>query len=174
MIPDRSQLLTQKLGIKFDEVKTNKNATMGTSARPMNAEEISYLTRLINQGYHLFRKRVADGRKLTIDQVEAIAQGHVFLGQDAVKINLVDELGGLEKAVAKAAKLAKLSEYYTNDYPEASDFFDQMLSSATGGNYLDEQLRLGLGEYYEPFMLLKSINQQSMIQARLPFFLNIK
>ena len=174
MIPDRSQLLTQKLGIKFDEVKTNKNATMGTSARPMNAEEISYLTQLINQGYNLFRKRVADGRKLTIDQVETIAQGHVFLGQDAVKIKLVDELGGLDKAVAKAAKLAKLNEYYTSDYPESSDFFDQLLSSAAGGNYLDEQLRLGLGEYYEPFMLLKSINQQSMIQARLPFFLNIK
>lgn len=174
MIPDRSQLLTQKLGIKFDEIKTNKNATMGTSARPMNAEELSYIAQYINRGYNLFRKRVADGRKLTTAQVEAIAQGHVFLGQDALKIKLVDELGGLDKAIAKAAKLAKLDEYYTSDYPGESSFFDQLLAATEGGNYLDEQLRLGLGEYYEPFLLLKSMNRRSMIQARLPFFLNIK
>ncbi len=174
IIPDRSQLLTQKLGIKFDEIKTNKNATMGTSARPMNAEELAYIAQYINRGYNLFRKRVADGRKLTIAQTEAIAQGHVFLGQDALKIRLVDELGGLDKAIAKAAKLAKLDEYYTSDYPGKSDFFDQLLAATEAGNYLDEQLRLGLGEYYEPFLLLKSMSQQNMIQARLPFFLNIK
>lgn len=174
MIPDHSQLLTQKLGIKFDEIKTNKNATMGTPARPMSAEELSYLTQYISRGYNLFRQRVADGRKLTTAQVEAIAQGHVFLGQDALKIKLVDELGGLEKAIAKAAKLAKLDEYYTSDYPGKSDFLDQLMAATEKDNYLDEQLRLGLGGFYEPFLLLKSMNQQNMMQARLPFFLNIK
>jgi len=174
MIPDRSQLLTQKLGIKFDEVKTNKNALFGTSARPMNADEIALMTGYINRGYNLFRSRVAEGRKMTTNQVEEIAQGHVFLGQDALKIKLVDELGGLDKAVAKAAKLAKLDAFYTIDYPEPADWIDQLLASASSGSYLDEQLRANLGEYYEPFMLLKTMNQQSMLQARVPFWMNIK
>lgn len=174
MIPDRSQLLTQKLGIKFDEVKTNKNSLFGTGARPMNAEEISYMTAYIDRGYNLFRQRVATGRKMTTDQVEAIAQGHVFLGQDALKIKLVDELGGLDKAVAKAAKLAKINEYYTSEYPAPLSFTDQLLAETGSGNYLDEQLRAFLGEYYEPFLLLKTMNRQDVIQARIPFYLNIK
>ena len=113
IIPDRSQLLTQKLGIKFDEVKTNKNSTFGTSARPMNVEESGYLQHYINRGYHLFRSRVADGRHLTTNQVEQIAQGHVFTGEDALKIKLVDQLGGIDAAVAKAAQLAKLTDRQT-------------------------------------------------------------
>lgn len=174
MIPDRSQLLTQKLGIKFDEVKTNKNSTFGTSARPMNNEEISYLTQYINRGYSLFRKRVADGRKLTIAQVQEIAQGHVFLGQDALKIKLVDELGGIDNAIAKAAKLAKMKEYHTESYPAPAGIFKQLMNATQKGNYLDDQMRLCLGDYYEPFMLLKSMNQQSAIQARVPVYFNIK
>lgn len=174
MIPDRSQLLTQKLGIKFDEVKTNRNATFGTSARPMNAEEIGYLTKYIDRGYALFRKRVADGRKMTINQVEAVAQGHVFLGQEALKLKLVDELGGLDKAVSKAAHLAKLDDYHTASYPAPADFFEQLTGAVGGGNYLDEQMRSTMGQYYEPFMLLKTMNQQNMIQARMPYCLHIR
>lgn len=174
MIPDRSQLLTQKLGIKFDEVKTNRNALMGSNARPMNEEEIGYLTRYIDRGYNLFRKRVADGRKMSINQVEEIAQGHVFLGQDALKIKLVDELGGLEKAIAKAAKLAKIDKYHTSNYPEGDDWLEQLFKMTGGGNYLDEQMRTALGDYYELFALLKTMNQQNMVQARIPFYLNIR
>jgi protease-4 len=174
MIPDRSQLLTQKLGIKFDEVKTNKNSTMGTSARPMNEEEIGYLQNYITRGYSLFRQRVADGRKLNVNDVEKIAQGHVFLGQDAMKIKLVDQLGGLDVAVAKAAKLAKMKEYYTCSYPEQADWLSELMSASSNSNYLDEQMRAAMGEYYEPFMLLKQMNQLDAIQARIPFFLNVK
>lgn len=173
-IPDRSELMTKKLGLKFDEVKTNKNAAFGTSSRPFNAEEISYLQSYINRGYQLFRKRVADGRKMTIEQVETIAQGHVFTGADALKIKLVDELGGLDKAIAKAAQLAKIDEYYTNNYPAPPSIFDQLMNQAKGGNYLDDQLRVALGEYYQPFMLMREANQMSPVQARLPYFLNIK
>ena len=173
-IPDRSELMTKKLGLKFDEVKTNKNAAFGTSSRPFNAEELSYLQSYINRGYLLFRKRVADGRKMTIEQVEAIAQGHVFTGADALKIKLVDELGGLDKAIAKAAQLAKIDEYYTNNYPAPPSIFDQLMNQAKGGNYLDDQLRVALGEYYQPFMLMREANQMSPVQARLPYFLNIK
>ena len=111
---------------------------------------------------------------MSINQVESIAQGHVFLGQDALKIKLVDELGGLDQAVAKAAKLAKVNTYHTNGYPAAPDVLDQLMAATNTGNYLDEQLRSGLGEYYEAFSLLKTLDQQNMIQARVPFELNIR
>ena len=174
VIPDRSELMTKKLGLKFDEVKTNRNAAFGSSSRPFNAEELGYLQSYINRGYQLFRKRVADGRKMTVDQVEAIAQGHVFTGEDALKIKLVDELGGLDKAVAKAAQLAKVDEYYTAAYPTQPSLFEQLMNQANGGNYLDEQLRVTLGEYYKPFMLMREASQMSPVQARLPYYLNIR
>lgn len=174
MFPDVSGLLTQKLGVKFDEVKTNRNSGFGTLARPFNAEEMSYIEKYIDRGYTLFRHRVATGRKMSVEQVEKVAQGHVWLGQDALKIKLVDELGGLDKAVAKAAKLAKLDEYHTYSYPGKADWLEQLTNTVSGGSYIDEQMRLTLGEYYEPFMLLKNINKQNAIQARVPFMLNIR
>ena len=176
MFPDMSELLTQKLGVKFDEVKTNKNSGFGTPARPFSAEEMAYLDKMIDRGYKLFRKRVADGRKMSVDAVEAIAQGHVWLGQDALKIKLVDQLGGLDDAVKKAAELAKLSEYHTKSYPAPAEFMEQLLKASTnaGDNYLDARLRSTLGEYYEPFMLLRNINKQDAIQARIPFYMNLR
>ncbi|MBQ7421030.1 MAG: signal peptide peptidase SppA, partial [Prevotella sp.] len=174
MFPDMSGLLTQKLGLKFDEAKTNKNSAFGTPARPFTAEEMSYLETYIDRGYKLFRKRVADGRKMTSEQVETIAQGHVWLGQDALKIKLVDELGGLDAAITKAAKLAKLDSYHSNAYPAPIDWLDQLMADVQGGTYLDEQLRMTLGEYYDPFMLLRNINKQSAIQARVPYYITLK
>ena len=175
MFPDVSNLLTQKLGVKFDEVKTNKNAGFGAMSRPFNEEEMSYLNAYIDRGYNLFRSRVAEGRKMSVEEVEKIAQGHVWLGQDALKIKLVDQLGDLDEAIAKAAQLAKLKEYHPAYYPGKADWMTQLMESTTGkGSYLDEQLRLTLGELYEPMMLLKNINQHNAIQARIPFEMNIK
>lgn len=174
MFPDFSGLLTEKLGVKFDEVKTNKHSAFGTPARPFNEEEMRYLNNYIDRGYALFRSRVAQGRKIKVEQVEKIAQGRVWLGQDALKVKLVDELGGLDKAVAKAAQLAKLKEYHTAAYPGKTSWVDQLLNNLSGESYINAQARQALGEYYEPFMLMKDINNQSAIQARIPFKLNIK
>jgi len=174
MFPDVSGLLTDKLGIKFDEVKTNKHAAFGTIARPFNEEEMAMLDQYIGRGYELFRKRVADGRKLSVEAVEEIAQGRVWLGNDALGIKLVDAIGSLDDAVKKAAQLAKLDEYHTASYPAPADWMEQLLGMTDKGSYLDEQMRASLGEYYEPFNYLKGINKQSAIQARLPYFLHIK
>ena len=176
MFPDFSGLLTQKLGVKFDEVKTNKNAGFGTMARPFNEEEMGYLNAYIDRGYKLFRKRVADGRKQSPEAIEEIAQGHVWLGKDALGIKLVDQLGSIDDAVKKAAELAKLDQYFTSSYPGEVDVFDQIMDSMsdTGGNYLDAKMRATLGDFYEPFMLIKNIDKQNAIQARLPFYLNIR
>lgn len=174
MFPDVSGLLTDKLGIKFDEVKTNKHAAFGTIARPFNEEEMALLDQYIGRGYELFRKRVADGRKLSVEAVEEIAQGRVWLGNDALGIKLVDAIGSLDDAVKKAAQLAKLDEYHTASYPAPADWMDQILNTTNKNSYLDEQMRATLGEYYEPFNYMKGINRQSAIQARLPYFLHIK
>lgn len=175
MFPDASGLLTEKLGVKFDEVKTNKNSGFGTMARPFSEEEMGYLSAYIDRGYKLFRQRVADGRRLSTDAVEKIAQGRVWLGQDALKIKLVDQLGGLDDAVAKAAKLAKVNDYYTAEYPAKASWMDDLLDNGfSSGSYIDEQMRMTMGEYYSTFMLLKSINRQSAIQARMPYVITIK
>ena len=174
MFPDFSGLLTEKLGVKFDEVKTNKHAAFGTVARPFNAEELALLDQYIGRGYELFRKRVADGRKQSVEQIEEIAQGRVWLGNDALGIKLVDAIGSLDDAVKKAAELAKLKEYHTTGYPEPTDWWENLLEQGNNGSYLDSELRQALGEYYEPLRLVKTINRQSAIQARLPYFLNIQ
>ena len=90
-IPEASELMRKKLGLHFDEVKTNKHTTMmasvfGMLSRPFDAEEMAMMQNYINRGYSLFRKRVADGRKQSIDQIEKVAQGHVWLGQDALRL----------------------------------------------------------------------------------------
>lgn len=174
-IPDMSGLITQKLGVKFDEVKTNRNSTFGNvMARPFNNEELDYLQAYVNRGYQLFRQRVADGRRQKTTDIEKVAQGRVWLGSDALKIKLVDELGGLNQAVAKAASLAKLKEYHTKNYPAVPSWTEQLMASAGRNNYLDEQLRLTLGDLYEPFVMLRSVNEREVLQARIPFVLNIK
>ena len=134
---------------------------------------MAYLNQYINRGYKLFRHRVAEGRKKTDNQIEKIAQGHVYSGQDAMKIGLVDQLGGLDVAITKAAQLAKLSNHSIASYPAPKSIFEQIIQESTPNNYLDEQLRANLGDLYEPFTLLKTLNHQSAIQARLPYYPNI-
>lgn len=176
VIPDFSGLVTTKLGVRFDEVKTNRNSTFGNlMARPFNAEETAMLQASVNRGYSLFRQRVADGRHLTIESIEKIAQGRVWLATDALNIKLVDQLGGIDDAVKKAAQLAKLKEYYTSDYPAAASWIDNLLNSMTSsGTYLDTQLRQTLGELYQPFTVLRSIDKREAIQARIPYAISIK
>lgn len=176
VIPDFSGLVTTKLGVRFDEVKTNRNSTFGNlMARPFNAEEKAMLQASVNRGYNLFRQRVADGRHLPIESVEKIAQGRVWLATDALNIKLVDQLGGIDDAVKKAAELAKLKEYYTSDYPAAASWMDNLLNSMTSsGTYLDAQLRQTLGELYQPFTVLRSIDKREAIQARIPYAISIK
>ena len=176
MFPDVRGLLTDKLGLKFDQVKTNKYSNFGTTSRPFNEEEMQYLTNMIDRGYKTFTKRVSDGRKIPVERVYEIAEGRVWLGQDALKIKLVDGIGGIEQAVAKAAELAKVKEYRTKTYPAKADMFESLLNRASseGGNYLDGKLRSTLGEYYAPFMFLKQLDRQDAIQARMPINVVIK
>ncbi|MBR1505147.1 MAG: signal peptide peptidase SppA [Prevotella sp.] len=174
MFPDFSGLLTEKLGVKFDEVKTNKHSAFGTMARPFNAEEMALLDQYIGRGYELFRKRVADGRKQPVEKIEEVAQGRVWLANDALNIKLVDAIGSLDDAVKKAAKLAKLDEYHTASYPDKSDWLSNLMDMGSKGSYLDTEMRATLGEYYEPLRFVKNLNKRNAIQARMPYYLDIR
>ena len=176
--PDFSDLMTKKLGFKYDEVKTNRNSTYASAgmSRPWSAEEIATMQNYVNRGYSLFRNRVAEGRKMSTEQVEKIAQGRVWLGTDAKKIKLIDGFGGLSDAIDKAAELAHLSSYQAVEYPALAGWMEQLLDMAGGnkGTYLDEQLRLALGDLYQPFIMIRNMKEKEPIQAALPYVLNIQ
>ena len=177
-IPDFSDLMTKKLGFKYDEVKTNRNSAYASAgmSRPWSAEEIATMQNYVNRGYSLFRKRVAEGRKMSTEQVEKIAQGRVWLGTDAKNIKLIDGFGGLSDAIDKAAELAHLSSYQAVEYPAMAGWMEQLLDMAGGnkGTYLDEQLRLALGDLYQPFIMIRNMKEKEPIQAALPYVLNIQ
>lgn len=174
MVPDASGLLTDKLGLHFDMVKTNKSADFGTMARGFNPEEGAAMQAYVERGYKLFLNRVAAGRKMTTAQVDSIGQGRVWTGQQALGIGLVDKLGNLEDAVAYAAKLAKLKKYSTADYPAPASWMDSMKSDLEGDSYLERKARLALGEYYAPLTLLPQLQAGNYLQARIPFAPNLK
>lgn len=177
-LPDFSDLMTKKLGFKYDEVKTNRNSayTSAGMSRPWSAEEIATMQNYVNRGYSLFRKRVAEGRKMSTEQVEKIAQGRVWLGTDAKDIKLIDGFGGLSDAIDKAAELAHLSSYQAVEYPAMAGWMEQLLDMAGGnkGTYLDEQLRLALGDLYQPFIMIRNMKEKEPVQAALPYVLNIQ
>lgn len=173
MIPDISELVTQKIGLKFDAVKTNALSDMGTMSRPMNAEESRLMQAMVERGYETFTGRVAIGRKMPIEKVKTIAEGRVWTGEQAKELGLVDKLGNLSDAVKAAAKLAKVEKYNTVDYPAPEPWFTQFLNDQKSG-YLDAELRNTLGEYYTTFSLLRNLRNQDRLQMRLPFDPNIK
>ena len=172
---DRSELYTKKLGINYAEVKTNRNSVFGASGHPFTPEQLSLLQNNVNRGYMLFKKRVAEGRKMTMEQVENIAQGRVWLGQDAIKLKLVDQLGGLDDAIVKAAKLAKMNDYETVSYPSPLSTWEQLLGSYIGGDdLLNGKMQAYLGEFYEPFKIINDAKHMDKVQARMPYIIKIK
>lgn len=168
---DRSKLYTQLLGMKFDEVKTNRNSVMNAQGHFLTDEQFNIVQRSVERGYRLFKKRVAEGRHMTMDQVEAVAQGHVYLGSDALRIRLVDALGNLDTAIRKAAKLAKLDAYDVKRYPEQPSLLNQLLDMDDNmDSYLNSKLRLLMGDMYEPLKMKYELETMGRVQARLPFF----
>lgn len=169
MSPDFSELLTDKLGIKFDEVKTNKYSTFGNPSRPFSNDEMARINVYIERGYNDFRECVSKGRSKSVADVEKIAQGRVWTGDDAVRIGLVDELGGLDDAVKKAAELAELDKWHTKSYPAMPDIWERLMSDLSGVDDVSSRVKAALGDCYYPLMLLNHISKdkQSVAQARL-------
>ena len=168
MIPDATELLTDKLGLSFDVVKTNAHSDFGAMGRPLNESECRLMQAYINQGYELFPGRVAQGRNISQDSVKAVAEGRVWTGEQAMKIGLVDKLGNLNDAIAAAAKAAKIEKYSVGRYPEPAPWFASLLQEKKA-DYMDSQMRSALGEFYPAFSLIRDLKNQDAIQARMTF-----
>jgi protease-4 len=173
MIPDLSELLTQKLGLSFDVVKTNALSDFGSIRRPFNEKECRLMQAYVNKGYELFTGRVAQGRGLAQDSVKAIAEGRVWTGEQALKIGLVDKLGNLDDAVKEAAKIAKIEKYTVGQYPDIEPWYMELLNK-NSEDYMESHIRALLGDYYSAFSLIRTVKNQNPIQARIPFDPNIR
>ena len=170
MVPDASGLLVDKLGLHFDVVKTNEAADFGASGRPFSPAEAAAMQGYVNRGYALFLSRVAAGRKMKTEEVDRIAQGRVWTGNQALKIKLVDKLGTLDDAVAEAARRAKVKDYAVASYPAQASWMDNLMQQMQGDDYLEQKLQVSLGEYYAPLRFIRSLrNKRDMIQARIMF-----
>ncbi len=172
LIPNASTLVSDKLGVTWDGVTTNKygNYENDMIFSKDNADVMKYMQSYVDRGYDTFLGIVAEGRSMTKEQVNEIGQGRVWVGSDAIGIKLVDQLGSLDDAVKKAAELVESEEYYTADYPAKTDWFDSLLSTdEEKGSYLDAELKATLGELYEPVMELRRDMSRNRLQARLPF-----
>ncbi len=174
LIPNASGLITDKLGITFDGVTTNKYTDYETDlVLGKNPDEaMKYLQTYIDRGYQSFLNIVSEGRGMKPAEVDSIAQGRVWLATDALKIKLVDKLGSLDDAVKKAAELAKLDDYHTATYPAQGSWMDQFMPKENKGSYLDSKLQQELkalfGDLYEPMMELRQIVKDgSHVQARI-------
>lgn len=176
LVPNISELLTDKLGVTFDGVQTHKNTTAieNLTLKKDTEREMKFLQNSVNRGYDRFLKIVAEGRKKSVAQIHEVAQGRVWLAPDALKVGLVDEIGSLDDAVKKAAQLAKLQEYHTKNYPEPAPWYAKLMEQAEGKNYLDEELKTLLGDQYVQWTYLKTINKRNRIQAVMPYSIKMK
>lgn len=165
--------LTEKIGLDFDLVKTNRHSEGITLVRPMSPEQRELLQMNVNRTYELFVKRCADGRGMTPDAIKAIAEGRVWTGTDALEIGLVDQLGGLADAVALAAEAAGLESYGVAEFPEKEDFMTRLMKEMSV-SVEARVLRSALGTQYRYFKTLETLPQQCGVMALMPFEVEVK
>lgn len=173
MFPDVSKLVNEKLDIHIDGVKTNQLSDIGIINRPFNPEEQALIQNMVNEGYELFTKRCADGRNIPIEELKKIAEGRVWTGAMAKELNLVDELGGLDRAVAIAADTANVENYTILSYPAKEDIFTSLLN-INGERYIKSKVKNLLGNYGNAFMWMNHAAEADRLQARMPFEYQIK
>lgn len=166
--------LADKIGVNVDVVKTNRYADFGMLTRPMNDGEKGLLQMYVNQGYDLFLTRCSEGRGISKEELDKIAQGRVWTGSMAKELGLVDVLGGLDTALKIAIEKADVEGYTVISYPKKDSFLDALMNTKPD-NYIKAHLLKGtIGEVYQQFGALENFDKCDRIQARLPFELNIE
>ena len=171
VIPNIEGFMKNKIGITFDRVKTSQYADAPSSTRTMNATEQRFMQSGVDSVYHTFTSRVAKGRKKTIEYIDSIAQGRVWIGVDAVKVGLVDKIGNLNDALATAARMAKLKGYSTKSYPESKSFIEELITGYED-NIKTKAIKEEIGEaQWQVLQQVKTVKQiMGKTQARLPIF----
>lgn len=166
--------LTEKLGVNFDVVKTNPYADFGNLTRPMNDGEKGLMQMYVNNGYELFLTRCSNGRGISMEELDKIAQGRVWTGSTAKELGLVDELGGLDKALEIAIAKAGVDAYTVMSYPKKEGFLESLMNT-NPGNYIKSRMLNGkMSDMYRQFSIIENFDKIDRIQARVPFELNIQ
>jgi protease IV len=172
LVPNAEKLLEDKLGLTTEIVSTNKNSDFPSIVRPMNSYEKEVMQKSIEDVYSDFVGKVATGRKMNNTSVDSIGQGRVWSGTSALKIGLVDEIGGLKAAIKGAADLAGVDSYSVRELPVLEDPYTRILSQLTGEVKMNI-LKKELGESVRYFNMVQDIRDLTGIQARLPYFIDI-
>lgn len=172
MFPNPHKLLNDKLKLNFETVKTNKLADFGSMGRPFNNDERAIMQHHINQGYATFIKRCADGRNMSIESIEAIAQGRVWTGEMAMEIGLVDMLGDIEMAKEIAAEKAGIDSYTLINYPKEKGALDMFLNQAKE-NYIETRIGKIAGEFKSELNLIYNLENMHHLQARMPYEIHL-
>ncbi len=169
IIPNIQSFLKDKLGVAFDGVKTAPDADMFSITKPLSPMQKKFFQNQVDSIYSDFKTRVADGRKKSMDYIENIAQGRVWIGTTALQLGLVDRIGSLQDAITSAARLAKTSNYRLKEYPEPKSFFEQILGNYRRGIHV-KAMREELGsdglKIYNSLHKLKEMIGSA--QARMP------
>ncbi|MBO6051203.1 MAG: signal peptide peptidase SppA [Bacteroidales bacterium] len=174
VVPSFQRALKNKLGVTVDGVSTNKHSDAGGTMRPMNAEELAVYQEFIDDFYGVFTQRVADGRGMEQSAVDEIGQGRVWAGSDALKIGLVDALGNIDDAVAKAAELAKLENYKISYYPKKKDFWTKLMEKSSSDNNVQAFIKQELGDQYYIYQGLNQLKRAEGVQAMMPMQISIE
>ncbi|MBL7930316.1 MAG: signal peptide peptidase SppA [Bacteroidia bacterium] len=168
ILPNIQKLLDKKLGITVDTVNTNKYSDIGTGLRTVTEREYQFIQSSVEKVYDTFTKRVAEGRGISQAMVDSIGQGRVWTGADALKINLVDELGGLDDAIAYVVKKAKLKQFKTVELPKQKNPFDDFFGKKES-EFESKLMKNQLGSMYMYFRQVQNLIEMKGVQARLPF-----
>ena len=188
MIPNMTEMFEEKLGITFDTVKIGRYAMM--QANPMfyefNSDEEELIQTSVDETYMTFKEKVSEGRGLDIEYVDSIAQGRVWLGQKALNIGLVDEMGGLASAIEYGVEQANLGEYGVVEYPKAKSLQEKIAEILSGDSEEDDKVSMvsaillqqiqssvSIAEWNELQHVYRQVNQMKGVQMRMPYFMNM-
>lgn len=167
-IPNFEGFFNDKLGLTFDEVKTNKNSDFGTLSKPLSPYQMTMMQKHVTETYDNFITLVSETRGLRKTFVDSIAQGRVWSGTDALEIGLVDELGGIDKAIAYAADKAGLTSYSIKEFPKQKDPFEDLFKTETQEYYTKAVMKNNLGSSYKYLEAIENISRIEGIQALMP------
>ena len=173
-IPNLKGLMNNKLGITFDNAKTHANADFISLVEPLSSYQTEILQKDVDHIYDVFANHVSEGRKMSLETVDNLGQGRIWSGTEALRLGLVDTLGGFDAAVKLAARLAKLTEYRLSALPAQKDPLQQLLEELSGESSPEVFLKQTLREDYTYYQVLKTIREMKGIQARMPFTLQIQ
>lgn len=169
LFPDASELLNEHLGIHSGTVKTHEFADFGDMARPFTEHERALAQKYINRGYQLFTKRCAEGRGMKQEDIKRIGEGRVWTGVHAKEIGLVDELGGIDKAIEKAKQLAGVNDASVIAFPAKADIFENLFNELQSTSYADRQIQKVMGDYYLFFSDMKNVHHKTGNQTCVPY-----